>query len=246
VIQSELWAEEGRLLNDPNNERWITSVLQARNNQAQTIVQGYTSAVKVKETLTPTADTAPVTINSSSLDIMRVTLTLPSGQVKPIEGIAREELDYRYPNWENWTSGEPSLYWFDGSNSQINLVAKPSAAYALTDALKVWEVRKPADMTAGTDTPFDSNTPMVPYHLAIAHWTVAQCWLDDGTPEALAKSRFHRSGALERPGEFEKQILRIREDFDTPVDIPARILWRPQGGRLGRGGVRSKSYPFSF
>lgn len=246
MIQSELFAEEGRLLNDPNNDRWATSVLQARNNQAQTIIQGYTNAVKTKETLTPTAESAEVTIDTDTLDIMRVTLTLPSGEKKIIEGISREELDYRYPNWENWTSGEPSLYWFDGSNAKINLVPKPTASYAIASSLAVWEVQKPAAMTAGTDTPFDSNVPMTPYHLSIVHWTVAQCWMDDATPEALAKSKFHRSGALERPGEFEKQILRIREDFDTPTDIPARILWRPQGGRLSRGGLRSKSYPFSF
>lgn len=244
--QSEIWAEEGRLLSDPNNDRWSTSVLQARNNEAQTIVQSYTKAVKTSETLTPTADTSQVTINTATLDIMRVTLTLPTGSIKIIDGLSREELDYRYPDWENWDPGEPQIYWFDGSNAQINLVPAPSAAYARADALKVWEVRKPADMTAGTDTPFDASVPMEPYHLAVVHWTVAQCWLDDGTPESLAKSKFHRSGSLERPGEFEKQILRVRQDFDNPVDIPARILWRPQGGRLGRGGMPSKSYPFSF
>jgi hypothetical protein len=87
---------------------------------------------------------------------------LPSGEKKPIEGISREELDYRYPNWENWTAGEPSLFWFDGTNAKINLVCKPSAAYALTNALKVWEIRVPANMTAAADIPFDSNTPMIP------------------------------------------------------------------------------------
>ncbi len=243
---SQLFAEIGRLLNDPSNDRWSQSVLTTRINEAQTIVQGYTSAVKTKELLTPTADVAAISVSALTLDILRVTLTLPSGRVKPIEGISREELDYRFPDWMNLGSGEPDLYWFDGTNAQVNLVGPPGSSYATSNALSVWEVRKPADLAAASDIPFDSNTPMVPYHLSIVHWVVAQCWMDDATPESLAKSKFHKSGMLERPGEFEKQIMRIREDFDAPVDIPERILWRPQGGRLARRGFASKSYPFTF
>lgn len=241
-----IWAECGRLLNDPNNDRWSQSVLTTRANEAQTIVQALTKAVKVKETLTPTADTQEVTVDTATIDILRVVLTLPDGNKKPIEGISREELDYRYPNWENMDPAEPSVYFFDASNAQLNLVPKPSSTYALASSLAVWEVRKPADLSASTDIPFDSNVPMTPYHLSICHWVVAQCWMDDATPEALQKSKFHKSGMLERPGEFEKQIILIRSDFDNPTDIPARILWKPQGGRLGRTNRLSKSNPMGF
>lgn len=241
---SEIWSECGRLLNDPNNDRWTQSVLTFRANQAQTIVQGYTNAVKTVETLTPVANDPEVSVDSDTLDVLRVRLTLPSGTKKLIEGINREELDFRYPDWENWDPGEPTLYWFDATNAKINLVRKPDSDHAISNALSVWEVQKPADMDTSDDVPFASNTPMVPYSYSVVHWVVAQCWMDDGTPEALAKSKFHKSGILERPGEFEKQIMRIREDFDVPVDIPTNILWRPQGGRLGSWGSPTKSYPF--
>lgn len=243
---SQLYAEIGRLLNDPNNTRWTTDVLLIRMNQAQIVIQNYTRAVKTKETLTPTAGSSEVTVDSDTLNILRVTLTLGTGSVKVIEGITREELDYRYPNWMNLGSGEPDVYWFDATNAKINLVRAPDSSNATTNGLSVWEVQKPTDLASDSDIPFDSNTPMVPYHMAIAHWVVAQCWMDDATPEALAKARFHRSEVLERPGEFEKHIMRIRADFDMPRDIPAKILWRPQGGRLGRWGRPSKSYPFSY
>lgn len=241
---SDLQAEIGRLLNDPSNQRWTTDVLTTRINQAQTIVQGYTNAVKTLETLTPVVDTATVSVNSGTLDIVRVRITRSNGDKEKLEGITVEELDFRYPNWENLGSGKPENYWFDATNAQINLVPKPDSTNAITNGLSVWEVRKPADLSSSTDIPFDSNSPMVPYHLSIVHWVVAQCWMDDATPEALGKSKFHKSGILERPGEFEKQIMRIREDFDMPVDIPARVLWKPQGGRVGSWSTPSKSYPF--
>jgi hypothetical protein len=241
-----IWAESGRLLNDPNNDRWSQAILTTRANEAQTIVQALTKAVKVKETLTPVADTQEVTINTGSIDILRVVLTLANGNKKPIEGLNREELDYRYPNWENMGSGEPDVYFFDATNAQINLVPAPDSIHAIASSLEVWEVRKPADMDDAADVPFDSNVPMTPYHLSIVHWVVAQCWMDDATPESLAKSKFHKSGMLERPGEFEKQIMLIRADFDNPTDIPTRILWRPQGGRLGRTNRLSKSNPMGW
>jgi hypothetical protein len=243
---SGIWVEAGRLLNDPNNDRWTQAVLTTRANEAQTIVQALTKAVKIKESLTPTADTQEVTINTSTIDILRVVLTLPNGDKKIIEGIPREELDYRMPGWENLDSGEPDMYFFDASNAQINLVRKPSSTYAIASSLEVWEARKPADMDDSADIPFDSNVPMTPYHLSVVHWVVAQCWMDDGTPESLAKAKFHKSGILERPGEFEKQIILIRADFDNPTDIPANILWRPQGGRLGRTNRLSKTNPLGF
>lgn len=246
---SELQAETGRLLNDPNHDRWTASVLTDRFNMAQSIVQNYTSAVKRKGTYTATANSSEVEITSSVLDVLMVRITRSNGDKSRLEGITREELDYRYPNWENMDAGQPEVYWFDGtgslSNAKINLVPKPDAANAVTNGLEVWEVRVPADLSASSDVPFDSSIQMEPYGLSLVHWAVAQCWMDDGTPEALAKAKFHRSGSLERPGEFEKQILRIREDFDAPTDIPSRILWRPQGGRLARRGRISKAYPFS-
>lgn len=242
----EIFQECGRLLNDPNNDRWNQTILTFRANQAQTIVQGYTKAVKSKEVLTATAGLATVNLDTDTMDVFRVSITRADGNKEKLEGIRREELDFRYPNWENLSNGRPEVYWFDGTNGQINLVPKPDAGNAVTNGIQVWEVLKPADMIASADLPFDGSTPMIPYHLSIIHWVVAQCWLDDGTPEALAKSQFHRSGNMERPGEFEKQIIRIVGEFDAPSDIPARILWKPQGGRLGRAGQPSKSYPFSW
>jgi hypothetical protein len=246
VNLGQIWAECGRLLNDPNNDKWSQSVLTFRANQAQTIVQNYTKAVKTKETLTPTANNPEVSVDSDTLDILRVVLTLSNGHKKVLNGINREELDFRFSNWQDWDAGEPEMYWFDATNGKINLVRAPDSANATTSGLAVWEVLKPADVSVSTDTPFDSNTPMIPYHLSIVHWTVAQCWMDDGTPEALAKARFHRSGSLDRPGEFEKEIMRIRKDFDVPTDVPSHIMWRPQGGRLAKWGKISKSNPLGL
>jgi hypothetical protein len=241
---SDLQAEIGRLLSDPNNDRWPASVLTTRINLAQTEIQGYCNAVKTTETLTPVANQATLAVNANTMDIIRATKTLTTGDVVPFKGMSREELDFQYPTWKQWTSGEPITWWWDGSNQQINLVPVPDASNAITNGITVWEIRKPADLAASTDIPFDSNTGMIPYHLAICHWVAAYCFMDNGTAEALAKSKFHRSGSMQSPGQYELELKRIMEKFDAPEAIPDRILWKPEGGRTGSWGP-SKAFPLS-
>lgn len=238
-------AEIGRLLNDPNHDTWSTSVLHSREDLAQTEITGYTNSVKTKETLTPTADTAEVTVSELTIDIVRARWTLPNGEKKPLDGTPRAELDFRYPNWENWSPGEPITWFFDATNRQMVLVPAPDAAHAIASALDAWEVRQPASLSAGSSVPFDNVALMVPYHMAIVHWVVAQCWMDRGDPESLGKAKFHKSGILTGPnaGQYELQLMRIIDKFDRPEDIPARIQWKPQGGRVGGWNVRSKSSP---
>lgn len=243
--RSALEAEIGRLLNDVNHDIWSTSVLDSRIDLAQTEINGYANAVKTKETLTPTASTAEVTVSALTIDIVRIRLTLPNGDKYPLEGMTRDELDFRYPNWENWSPGLPVAWFFDASNRNVILVPPPDTAHAISNALDVWEVRQPASLDDSTDVPFDNTSLMVPYHMAIVHWVVAQCWMDRGDPESLAKAKFHKSGILTGPGagQYEYQLMRIIEKFDRPEDIPIRVQWKPQGGRIGGWNVRSKSSP---
>jgi hypothetical protein len=95
---NEIYSESGRLLNDPNNTRWTTTVLLARINMSTPIIQGYTNAIKTKETLTAVADTQEVSLNSNTLDITRVAMTMQNGDIRPLTGVTRKELDYIYPN----------------------------------------------------------------------------------------------------------------------------------------------------
>ena len=239
---TEIYEEVGRLLNDVGNTRWITATLLFRANQAATIIQNYANSVKITETLTPTANTAQVTLNAKTMDILRVTFVRSNGDRISKQGTSRFDLDFDFPNWENLDAGEPQTWWYDASNQQINLVPTPDSNNAITNGLEVLEVRTPAAMTTGTDVPFDSNNQMVPYHMAVVHWIVAQCWLDDGTPEALSKAQYHRSGSLDKPGQYEVHIKRLLDNFDVPEDAPTRIKWSPQGGRIGGWGP-TKSNP---
>lgn len=242
---SEFYAEIGRHLNDPNNDRWSTSVLLTRMNRSQTKVLVLTNSVKTKETLTATAAQDTVQLDTDVIDIIRVDILRTDGSWFKLRGFLRDQLDFEFPNWQQLSDGEPAAYWWDGTNQQLNLVPAPDTANALSNGLRVWEIQKPADMSATSDVPFGSNAAMIPYHMAIAYDVVAECWMDDGTPEALQKARFFRSGTFSRPGEFEAEVMRINAKFDAPEDIPVRVLWKPAGGRLSGGRQSpSKSYPF--
>lgn len=240
---SAFYTEIGQLLNDASNQRWSQPLLLSRMNLAATDVLIHTNAVKTKETLTPVSGTSTVSLDSDTIDVIRVWIMNSSGEWKKLNGMLREQLDFEDPNWMQRDNGEPLVYWWDGTNQQLNMVPAPDSEWAQTNGLNVWEVQKPAAMTASSDVPFSSNAAMIPYHLAIAHWVVAQCWMDDATPEALGKSKFHRSDDFQRPGKYEMEIKKIWKKFDAPEDIPARILWKPQGGRASNGNIFSKANP---
>lgn len=240
---SQIQAEAGRLLNDPFNTRWTPDIITARANIGQAKIQGYTNAVKTPESLTPVAGTRTITLDSDTMNIVRATKTLLNGSIKPFEGITREELDFRYPDWQQWQQGEPLFWFYDATNQQINLVPIPDATNAIVNGITVWESRKPADLANSTDIPFDSNNQMTPYHICLVYWIVSQCWADDGTPESLGKSKFFMSGSMLAPGRYEQEIGRILEEFDVPEVVPEQILWEPSGGRTGSWGFPSKSNP---
>lgn len=241
---SEMYAEAGRLLNDPLNQRWTPDVLLSRFNFAATKVLAYTSSVKTLELLTPTAGNPEVQLDTDVIDIIRVDWTQTDGSIFKLQGYLRDQLDFQVPNWQQLNPGQPLAYWWDGTNQRINLIPTPSSDNIVTNGLKVWEVQNPAPLADVSDIPFSSNAAMIPYHLSIVHWAVAQCWMDDATPESLAKSKFHASGLMDKPGQFELEIKRILAKFDSPEDIPAKIMWRPTGGRLsGSGSVDRKANP---
>lgn len=244
--RTDLDAEIGRLLGDKNHDRWTTDILHTREDLACIDILKWTNAIKQTNSYTPVAETSTVAVNAAVMDILQVALIKSDGTVKPLDGKNRDQLDWLRPNWENESSGEPDTWTFDASNSNIILVPKPSATYAITNALRVREVRQPsATMAAGSDStvPFDSNSLFIPYHMAICYWVAGQCLKDDNTPESLQKSRYFRSNDLQKPGEYESEIKKILMKFDVPEAIPSQIIIQKQGGRIA-SNVPSKAYPF--
>lgn len=233
--RSAIEDEIGRLLNDPNHDRWSTAILRARIEFAQQEVQALTGAVKTTESLTPTASTNEVTLDSGVIDITQATWTEPDGNVLPLNFKSIEDLDFYYPNWRNEGDGRPAVISWDPSNRQVILVPAPASDDITASCLKVWEVQIPDELSSDSSEPFDGNVRMRPYTMSVVHWVVAQCWMDDATPEALAKARFHKSNDIDRPGEFEKVIKKINAKFKSATAIPERIKWRPQGGLVGSG-----------
>lgn len=240
---SQLYAEIGRLCNDPNNTRWPVATLLIRLNLAQNDVQIKTSAVKTVEQIALVAGTAKYTsANTNILDILRATLTDTAANITELKEYTLSELYYRRPNWPNEAAGQPDCFFFDYTLDQFTLVAPPNSTFAGANAFTITEVLTPTVLALTTDVPFGANNQMIPYHLALAYWVVAQNLLDNNDTESLQKAQTYRTGNLDHPGEYEKILIEINQLFDTPTDIKARILWKPQGGRLG-GWPVSKSTP---
>jgi hypothetical protein len=238
--------EIGRLLGDPAHDRWPLDVLTRRINIAQTNVNSYAGALKTKETLTPTASVSAVTLNANTMDINRVDITRTDGTLFSLPGVTRENLDFDYPNWQNLEAGVPVSWWYNASTQELNLIPSPDSANAITNGLFVTEIRKPSDLVNASDIPFDSNNQIVPYHMAVVYWVVAQCWADDGTPEALAKARYFKTGVMTQggAGQYEQEVMRFIARFDRPESVPDHIKYRPTGGRAGSTNYPTHSNPF--
>lgn len=232
MILSAIWAECGRLLNDPSNVRWTTDVLTSRINSAQAEILSHSNSPKSSAFLTPISGQQFIALSSVPMQIIRITKTKTDGTIVPFPPITRQELDFRFPDWQNWSRGEP-LYWFyDESLTAIYLAPTPDADNAITNGLKMTSLNVPSNVVSATDVPFDSSTGMIPFHMAIVHWVASYCWMDNADPESLAKSKFHRSGDIAHPGQYELQIKRIISKFDSVEAYDIRIMTKKQGGRV--------------
>lgn len=243
---SDLYTQIGLALSDRNNTRWPKATLLPRINEAMTDILVLTNSVKTREDLTPVSATENVQLDTDTIDIVRVHIKNSDGDWKELPGRFIEQLDFEKPNWQQLEDGEPEVWWWDGTNHILHLVPAPDSVWANADGLRVWEIQKPTDLSATTDVPYSSNAAMIPYHRAIVHYVVGICWMDDGTPEALAKSRFHKSNDFSKPGEYEREIKKIWDKFDNPEIIPSRILWQPEGGRASKYSARTKENPFGI
>lgn len=236
----ELKAECGRLLNDTNHQRWSESLLTTRLNLAQDEVVAYTDVYKIYAAASVSAGVDSTILDSATMDVNRVYLDYGDEQY-PLTGMSTVELDYRYPGWYNWSDSRPQVYSYDQVTRTITFHPAPDKDIIVN----MFQLVKPADLSLDTEVPFDSNVALIPYHISLVHWTVAQCWMDDGTPESLSKSMFHKTGNILKPGQYELQLKRIMDKFDGSENIQNHILWKSQGGRRGSWGT-SKSYPLGY
>lgn len=251
--RSDLEAEISRLLGDPNNTRWSTSVIDSTLDAAEIDVQKWTNAIKQSNSYTPTASSPYVIVNTKLLDVLTANFVLADGTIKgPKKGfnpISRWDLDFNRPNWQNESPGEPVLWTFDASNDRVILVPAPDSSNANANALRLLEVATPTTpISQGTSTsvPFDANALMVPYHRALIYYVVGERLKDNNDTDSLTKAKFFKSNDLQAPGEYEREIKQILMKFDVPEAIPAGVKYQPTGGRISGGGMNQKSNPLGW
>lgn len=78
---------------------------------------------------------------------INLTVTSPDSNEKVIPYMEYEEIDHRYPDPTDDTTGPPA-YWYI-FNGTINLSPRPDAAYGLT----LRYLKKPTELTANADVP---------------------------------------------------------------------------------------------
>lgn len=241
----DLWRNCGALLNDRNNERWSQETLTERLNLAQTEVATATKVLEEKSNLTFIANQARYSVDTNDINIVRVVVERLNGGLVTLQGTTREELDFDNPGWQNWGAGDPRTWYYEDASQEIVFVPAPDAnAASVVNPVELTTIQKIADMTVAADIPFAGLAFMIPFHMALVHWAVAYCWMDDATPEALAKSKFHKSDDKDKPGQYDIELARVMGVVGAPIGSNVRIMWKPQGNRYSRYPRISKAYPF--
>ena len=116
-------------------------------------------------------------------------------------------------SWQSATSGNPQVCYLRGKR-YLGLYQKPSSSYA-AKTITVPFVKRPADMAAASDTPFDSNPYLEEFTEAPVMWASWKLlWRAKQFAEAAGMKKL-----------YEEQVARCMTEINS--DEPERNYFQP-------------------
>lgn len=84
----------------------------------------------------------------------------------------QNRLDAEIPTWRNDSSTTPAKYYlfYGSSTAKIGFYPKPDTSYTAT----VYYAQLPSEVATGSDTPFNANPVMTPYHSGLVYYVVCR------------------------------------------------------------------------
>jgi len=162
-----------------DNPRWTDGILNQRINNAQDFIVGYTHCLYDKYLISPVTGQSEYNLPPGWTTIDRVSYmhTTSTSGYKKLTQSEQVNLDRDMQTWEIRTAGYPMYYYIRGSS--IGIVPKPSGGYSHANALKIEYYKKPTDLTADTDIPFDGFYNLYIWHDLIECKVTAECLEDE-------------------------------------------------------------------
>jgi hypothetical protein len=216
----------GDLTNDPNGDRYTTAQRDVELDNSQDKWNIAAKIIRDTVTLTTVSGTrryALSTLTGTPIAFPRVTH----------RGLELEKKDKSYFDLyagDDWTddSGTPKYFYVDAQDPDdqyLNVFPIPASADAGAN-LVVEYVKRHTPMTATSDTPFNANTLLTPYHWGLAYDASARLLVRDPNPQNAVKS---------------PSYMKIADNVLTDVIQTFKSLEREESPRL-RGGRNWRKY----
>lgn len=211
----------GQLAGDPENERWSSTIVQAKIEKAQEkFVLATRALVDVDTPTTLVVNQQEYALPSDLMDVLRV-----SHNGNRLERTSKFDLDFYAGKWSD-DLGSPAKYYvdLDPNNKKIGVYPLPqSADTAYTLGIEYLKI--PPALSADSSVPFDSHTLLTPYHDALAYWSARELLKEDPSQENLARMAVYKKSYDDLVSECIETFRRLAEA--TP--------WRMRGGRYFKG-----------
>lgn len=161
------------VLGTPNNSEWDDTTLNERLDLAHEKVVDDTGCVETRFNNDITSGIAEYDLPDNFLYATQVLFLNSSNVYTKLQPITEVELDMSVVEWRD-ESGTPSHYYT--RRQKIGLYPKPNASK--TNGLRIDCIRRPDAFTGDSDIPFQSISPLYPFHRLIAELVAVWCKRD--------------------------------------------------------------------
>jgi len=196
----------GDLTNDPSHDRYTNDQIGTELDNVQDFWN--ITARIIKDTVSVTLTASDSTYALSNLTGTPIAFTRVTHKGLELKKKDKSYFDlYTGDNWSD-DEGTPKYYYIDASDPDLQqIVVYPiPGTNDVTDALVVEYVKRHTPMSATSDTPFNANTLLVPYHHGLAYHVASRLLMrDPSEANALKVVSYAR--------EANKILVQVTETF---------------------------------
>jgi len=152
-----------------NSQRYTDATLTTYVNEAQKEINTLTWAVEKSTSYVLAAGTTYYSLPTDFLAPTQVLFTDASSTTIILAPVTEQIVYQVSPNFEQSSTGSPFQYFtrFPGSGTALQIAYIPIPTTTSTGTVKVSYNYQPADLSAGSDIPFDGFVHLYPYHESI-------------------------------------------------------------------------------
>lgn len=209
------------LIDDPSNQRFTTTQVQDKIQEAQERFVLDSRVLRDSVTDTTVTGTQEYALQTDVMDIIRM-----AHKGVELIRISKADLDfYTTARWDQ-TNGTPKYYYvdLDPNNKKYGLYPIPESGDAGAN-LAIEYVKIPPTLSGDSSVPLDGHTLLTPYHNSLAYWAAKELLMINPSEENLVRVKQYTD-------RYNDEISNCIETFKH---LEQSQGWRMKGGRYHKG-----------